>query len=50
MTACANHRRQLHYGGIDVVIGEESFDFVIETKLIKIPRLKIVLESEEAVM
>jgi hypothetical protein len=32
------------------VIGEESFDFVIETQPIKIPRWKIALESEEAVV
>jgi hypothetical protein len=41
MTLCANHHRQMHYGGIDVVIGSTTFDFVIEEKLVKIPRLAI---------
>jgi len=48
MTVCANHHRQLHYGGINVVIGEESFEFVIETKPVKIPRLKFALEGDGA--
>jgi hypothetical protein len=41
MVVCANHHRQMHYGGIDVVIGEKSFDFAIDGQLIAIPRFGI---------
>ncbi|MCK1732965.1 EVE domain-containing protein [Bradyrhizobium sp. 138] len=38
MIVCANHHRQMHYGGIDVQIGDAAFEFVIEERWIKIPR------------
>ena len=38
MTLCANHHRQIHYGGIDIVIGKMTFDFVIEGTPVKIQR------------
>ena len=38
LVLCANHHRQLHYGGISVVINEKSFDFVIDGRTITIPR------------
>ncbi|MFX0546118.1 EVE domain-containing protein [Roseovarius sp. S1116L3] len=38
MTVCANHHRQLHYGGIDVSIGDEKFGLEIEGHQISIPR------------
>lgn len=41
MTVCANHHRQLHYGGIDVTITDASFDLVVSDTLLKIPRLVI---------
>jgi predicted HNH restriction endonuclease len=41
MTLCANHHRQMHYGGIDVTIGATSFEFVIEGMPVAIPRLSI---------
>jgi len=38
MTVCANHHRQLHYGGVDVSIGDESFGLEIEGQMISITR------------
>jgi hypothetical protein len=38
MTVCANHHRQLHYGGIDVSIGDEKFGLEIEGHQISILR------------
>src|SRR5262249_54097239 len=46
MVVCANHHRQMHYGGIDVVIGEKSFDFLIDGQAIAIPRFGIAPGSE----
>jgi predicted HNH restriction endonuclease/predicted RNA-binding protein with PUA-like domain len=46
MVVCANHHRQMHYGGIDVVIGEKSFDFAIDGQLIAIPRFGIAPGGE----
>jgi predicted RNA-binding protein with PUA-like domain len=39
MILCANHHRQMHYGGIDVVVGTTTFDFVIDGKQVMITRL-----------
>jgi len=39
MTLCANHHRQMHYGGIIVDIAEATFEFVVGDRKIKIPRL-----------
>ena len=41
MTVCANHHRQLHYGGIDVAITEKAFEFVVTETLVTIPKLVI---------
>lgn len=41
MTVCANHHRQLHFGGIDVTISDETFDLVVSETPLKIPRLVI---------
>jgi predicted HNH restriction endonuclease/predicted RNA-binding protein with PUA-like domain len=46
MVVCANHHRQMHYGGIDVVIGEKSFDFAIDGQLIAISRFGIAPRGE----
>jgi hypothetical protein len=40
MTVCANHHRQLHYGGIVVQIEEKTFDLVIDQSQVRIPRLR----------
>jgi hypothetical protein len=47
MILCANHHRQLHYGGIDVVIEAMTFDFTIDGTVIKIPRLSLAEEATE---
>jgi predicted HNH restriction endonuclease len=39
MTLCANHHRQIHYGGIDIVISATTFELVIGGTPVKIPRL-----------
>jgi HNH endonuclease len=41
MTLCANHHRQMHFGGIDVIIATDAFDFVIDEQRVSIPRLSI---------
>ncbi len=41
MTLCANHHRQMHYGGIEVAINETTFDFAIEKAQLSIPRFTI---------
>jgi hypothetical protein len=38
MTVCANHHRQMHYGGIHVTISEKFFEFTIDTKSLKVAR------------
>ena len=39
MTLCANHHRQMHYGEIEIVIAEKTFDLAVGGKQVKIPRL-----------
>ena len=46
MVLCANHHRQMHYGGIEVVIGETTFDFVLEERALRIPRCRVKLDAE----
>lgn len=46
MVVCANHHRQMHYGEINVVIGEATFDFTIEERSLKIPRCQATLKIE----
>ena len=41
MTVCPNHHRQLHYGGVEVVITATAFELVIEGQAIKIARLAL---------
>ena len=41
MTLCANHHRQMHYGGVDVTITATSFELIIDGTPVKIPRLSI---------
>jgi predicted HNH restriction endonuclease len=47
MTVCANHHRQLHYGEIDVTITEKTFEFVLATIPVSIPRLGIPGEEPD---
>ena len=44
---CANHHRQVHYGGVTVSIGEKSFAFVIDGVTIEIPRYNLALLQEK---
>lgn len=48
MVLCANHHRQMHYGGIEVRIGEEAFEFVIAGVAVKIPRSAIAASTAAA--
>lgn len=41
VTLCANHHRQMHFGNVEVMIGETEFTFKIDENEIKIPRAKI---------
>jgi hypothetical protein len=41
MILCANHHRQIHYGGIDLTISPTTFDFVIGATPVRIPRLAL---------
>ncbi len=42
MIVCANHHRQLHYGDVQVVIAEKTFDLIIDGAALAVPRLSIV--------
>ncbi len=46
MTVCANHHRQLHYGGIKVRISDKTFEFQIGCLPITIQRLFIEANPE----
>jgi predicted RNA-binding protein with PUA-like domain len=46
MTVCANHHRQLHYGGMEVLIGDRTFEFEIDGRPVAIQRLVIGAKSE----
>jgi len=41
MTLCANHHREMHYGRVDVVITEKSFNLTIGGKTLRVPRLRL---------
>ena len=41
MAVCANHHRQMHYGGIDVTIKPTSFEFEIDGMPVKTKRLEL---------
>ena len=43
MTVCANHHRQLHYGGVEVRIEAATFELEIEGRTLVIPRMDIRL-------
>ena len=45
MILCANHHRQLHYGGIAMTINEKSFDFVVNGNSLSISRHGITTDS-----
>lgn len=38
MTLCANHHRQVHYGGVEVSIEATTFDLVVDSQAIKLAR------------
>jgi len=38
LTVCANHHRQLHFGVVDVVIAELTFELTIEGRALSLPR------------
>lgn len=40
MIVCANHHRQMHYGGIEVVIANSRFGFMIDGRQVQIARLE----------
>ncbi|WP_282027624.1 EVE domain-containing protein [Ruegeria faecimaris] len=41
MTVCANHHRQLHYGGVEVAITEANFELELDGHQIEIPRPQV---------
>ena len=45
MTLCANHHRQMHFGGIDVTITPNASEFVIDDRRVSVPRLSIAPAS-----
>jgi predicted HNH restriction endonuclease len=38
MVVCANHHRQMHYGTLEVQIGETTFEFIVDNVPLKISR------------
>jgi EVE domain len=45
MTVCANHHRQLHYGGVIVDITDTVFELTIDGIEIRVPRLSIAMTT-----
>jgi predicted RNA-binding protein with PUA-like domain len=45
MTLCPNHHRQVHYGGIEVVIGATTFHLVIDGRSVSIPKVSLAGSS-----
>lgn len=43
MVLCANHHRQMHYGGINVVINATTFDFFVGKRAVAIYRLAVAV-------
>ncbi len=41
MTVCANHHRQLHYGGVEVAITDANFELELDGIHIEIPRPQV---------
>ncbi len=41
LTLCANHHRQMHYGGIAVTATEASFEIVLPTGLVRVARVAV---------
>ena len=46
MTLCPNHHRQVHYGHVEITIGETVFQIVIDGKSVQIPRYCQVSEKD----
>jgi predicted HNH restriction endonuclease len=46
LVVCANHHRQLHYGGINVEISATHFIFAIEERPLKISRFQVGLDAQ----
>jgi len=46
MTVCANHHRQLHYGSVEVRIGDRAFEIQIGNLSILIPRFTIEAQPD----
>jgi predicted HNH restriction endonuclease len=46
MTLCPNHHRQMHYGGVDVVIAKANFELTLDGQPIKIPRPAIATQAQ----
>ena len=47
MTVCANHHRQIHYGGVNVSIGPVAFEFTIDERAISIRRYGLAATAAE---
>jgi predicted HNH restriction endonuclease/predicted RNA-binding protein with PUA-like domain len=45
MTLCPNHHRQMHYGGVDVVIADTTFELTVDGQPIKILRLGLAIAA-----
>lgn len=43
VTLCANHHREVHYGDVNVVVGDENFTFTIDGRDVDIQRTKLKL-------
>jgi predicted HNH restriction endonuclease len=39
MSLCANHHRQMHYGSTQVIIGEDSFEVILDEEILRIQKV-----------
>ena len=40
VTVCANHHRQLHYGGVPIEVAGDRFRFALPEREVTVPRFK----------
>ena len=45
MTLCANHHRQMHYGGVAVIISDSAFSVTIDGTVLVVPKAMLPAPS-----
>lgn len=47
ITVCANHHRQIHFGGIGITVLEDKFIVEIDNKAIEIPKIRLNISEND---